>query len=289
VSSSCEPPETPAGSVDEAPASQYRIAASATLQERRTRTLKHGDTFAVFDHRGDIGGEPGNSEGLYNRDTRMLSQFHLLLEEARPLLLSSTTQDDNAVFSADLSNPDLLVDGKIALRREKIHVHRMRFIWNGACYERLLVRNFSDNALHVRLTVSASRPISPILFEVRGEHARRAASRATRAQERASVALSYVGLDAVERITHRGVRSRAQDLDHRARAYELALKPRECGAFSSAAGTPRRRPAWTGRVLSADARGAACAARIERARRERRQFEFGVQRDRAARSPICTC
>ena len=47
------------------------------------------------------------------------------------------TQDDNAVFTADLSNPDLLEDGKIALRRENIHLNRMKFIWNGACYERL--------------------------------------------------------------------------------------------------------------------------------------------------------
>ena len=100
---------------------QYAIAVSDTLQQRRTRTLKHGDMFAVFDHRGDMGGEPGNPEGLYYRDTRMLSQFQLLLEEARPLLLSSMTQDDNAVFSADLSNPDLMVDGKIALRRENVH------------------------------------------------------------------------------------------------------------------------------------------------------------------------
>jgi len=69
-----------------------------------------------------------------------LSQFQVLLEEARPLLLSSMTQDDNAVFSADLSNPDLLSDGQIALRREQIHLHRLKFIWNGACYERLLVR-----------------------------------------------------------------------------------------------------------------------------------------------------
>ena len=72
-----------AHSVDEAPAPQFAIAVSATLQQRRTRTLKHGDTFAVFDHRGDIGGEPGNPEGLYHRDTRMLSQLQLLLEEAR--------------------------------------------------------------------------------------------------------------------------------------------------------------------------------------------------------------
>src|ERR1700739_110809 len=114
--------------VDEMPTLQYAIAVSDTLQQRRTRTLKHGDTFAVFDHRGDMGGEPGNPEGLYYRDTRMLSQFQLLLEEARPLLLSSMTQDDNAVFTADLSNPDLLVDGKIAVRRENIHLNRMVFI-----------------------------------------------------------------------------------------------------------------------------------------------------------------
>src|ERR1700677_1452409 len=145
-------PTTPSNSVDEAPAPQFAIAVSATLQERRTRTLKHGDTFAVFDHRGDIGGEPGNSEGLYRCDTRVLSQFQLLLEEARPLLLSSMTQDDNAVFSADLSNPDLLVDGQIALRRENVHVNRVRFVWSGACYERLQVRNFSDRFLQLRLT-----------------------------------------------------------------------------------------------------------------------------------------
>ena len=53
------------------------------------------------------------------------------------------TQDDNALFTADLSNPDLLEDGQIALRRENIHLNRMKFIWNGACYERLVV-NFSD-------------------------------------------------------------------------------------------------------------------------------------------------
>ena len=44
--------------------------------------MKHGDTFAVFDHRGGIGSEPGNPEELYHPDTRTLSQFHLLLEEA---------------------------------------------------------------------------------------------------------------------------------------------------------------------------------------------------------------
>src|SRR5260221_14530536 len=113
VNTSIQPnSSSPAQTVDDVvPSPQYAIAANATLQQRRTRTLKHGDTFAVFDHRGDIGGEAGNPEGLYHRDTRMLSQLQLLPEEGRPLLLSSMTQDDNAVFTADLSNPDLLEDG----------------------------------------------------------------------------------------------------------------------------------------------------------------------------------
>jgi len=71
-------------STDETSLPQFYIAAGPALQERRTLTLKHGDTFAVFDHRGDMGAETGSSEGLYHRDTRILSHLKLLLEEARP-------------------------------------------------------------------------------------------------------------------------------------------------------------------------------------------------------------
>src|ERR1700733_9943003 len=177
------PDPSPAShSIDEVPAPQFAIAVTDTLQQRRTRTLKHGDTFAVIDLRGDIGGEPGNPEGLYHRDTRILSQFQLLVEEARPLLLSSMTQDDNAVFSADLSNPDLMVEGKIALRRENVHLSRVRFVWSGACYERLLVRNFSDRSLGLRLTYRFASDFAD-LFEVRGEH-RRARGQSYAALER---------------------------------------------------------------------------------------------------------
>ena len=42
----------PAGS-EAAHLVQFFIPATASLQERRPRTLKHGDTFAVFDHNGD--------------------------------------------------------------------------------------------------------------------------------------------------------------------------------------------------------------------------------------------
>ncbi|HEX4153193.1 MAG TPA: amylo-alpha-1,6-glucosidase [Steroidobacteraceae bacterium] len=236
-------------SVDEVPAPQFAIAVSATLQQRGTRTLKHGDTFAVFDHRGDIGGEPGNSEGIYHRDTRMLSQLQLLLEEARPLLLSSVTQDDNAVFTADLSNPDFLENGEIGLRRENVHLSRMKFIWNGACYERLVVRNFSDRPLMLRLTYRFASDFAD-LFEVRGE--RRAARGEIRAALKSDhgVTLAYMGLDKIERVTEIRFHPAPKTLTTARAAFDVALKPRatrrifvRCGLDESSDSD------WSGRVF----------------------------------------
>jgi len=218
---------SPAQTADDVvPAPQYAIAANATLQERRTRTLKHGDTFAVFDQRGDIGGELGNSEGLYHRDTRILSQFQLLLEEARPLLLSSMTQDDNAVFSADLSNPDMLIDGSVAFRREQIHLNRLKFVWEGTCYERLLVRNFSDGALHVRLTFRFASDFAD-LFEVRGEKRAAHGESSAELQSGRAVLLKYMGLDKIERATRLTFDPAPKTLTTARAAYELPLKPHE--------------------------------------------------------------
>jgi glycogen debranching enzyme len=251
----------PGFSADQAPASQFSIAASGTFQERRTRTLKHGDTFAVFDHRGDIGVEPGSTEGVYHRDTRILSQLTLLLEEARPLLLSSTIQDDNTAFSADLSNPDLLIGGQIAFRREQIHLHRLKFLWNGACYERLLVRNFSDRPLRVRLALCFGSDFAD-LFEVRGEHrAARGRSSAARSTD-AMVALRYVGLDKIERITTLEFSPCPQVLTTDRAAFEVTLKPHQVRRVFVRAGLPGSDPApWSGRTFYRHMRGARQALR----------------------------
>jgi glycogen debranching enzyme len=259
-------PDSTAHSVDDAVQPQYAIAASATLQERRTRTLKHGDTFVVFDQRGDIGGEPGNSEGLYHRDTRILSQFQLLLEESRPLLLSSMTQDDNAVFSADLSNPDLLIDGHIALRREQLHMHRMKFVWNGNCHERLSVRNFSDHTLHVRLAFRFAADFAD-LFEVRGE--KRAAHGASFAELESDrgVMLRYVGLDEITRTTRLNFDPAPKVLATGRAAYELALKPRETRRIFVRYGVSDEAAAeWTGRTFYRQMRAARHALRESSAR-----------------------
>ncbi len=241
--------------------SQYRIAASATSQERRTRTLKQGDMFAVFDHRGDIGSERGSTEGLYHRDTRILSMLTVLLEEARPALLSSTIQDDNTSFSADLSNPDLLVGEVVALRREQIHLHRLRFLWNGACHERLLLRNFSDQALSVNLAVCFDSDFAD-LFEVRGEHrARHGQTTATRI-DAAKVELRYLGLDSVVRTTTLEFDPAPRSLSTGRASFEVLLQPHQVRRIFLRAGVPGDTDVpWGGRAFYRQMRRARHALR----------------------------
>ena len=71
----------------------HHILAASSLADERTRVLKQGDTFAVFDHYGDI--KPGGlgEEGLYYEGTRYLSCLLLELEGSRPFFLSSTVRD----------------------------------------------------------------------------------------------------------------------------------------------------------------------------------------------------
>src|SRR3546814_12139438 len=99
------------GSHGSAEIAQFSIPAATSLQERRPRTLKHGDTFAVFDHNGDAISGPGSPEGVFHRDNRHLSHLYLTIAGARPLLLSSTLRDDNAMLTCDLTHPALVDAG----------------------------------------------------------------------------------------------------------------------------------------------------------------------------------
>jgi hypothetical protein len=44
----------PLGTAEDEVTSQFYIPAVSSLQERRLRALKHGDSFALFNHYGDI-------------------------------------------------------------------------------------------------------------------------------------------------------------------------------------------------------------------------------------------
>jgi glycogen debranching enzyme len=80
--------------------------ASTGPSARPRRTLKHDDTFAVFDSHGDMGASAGGPDGLFDHDTRYLSRLELLINGMQPLLLGSSVRDDNLTLTADLTNPD---------------------------------------------------------------------------------------------------------------------------------------------------------------------------------------
>ena len=56
---------------------RYYILATSSAADDRTRVLKHGETFAVFDRYGDVRPFGMGEQGLYHEGTRMLSSLAL--------------------------------------------------------------------------------------------------------------------------------------------------------------------------------------------------------------------
>ena len=211
---------------------QFYIPATASLQERRPRTLKHGDTFAVFDHTGDALSGPGSPEGLYHRDTRHLSHLHLMMEGVRPMLLSSTMRDDNATLTCDLTNPDLFDrSGRLFLEHDLIHVRRLRFLWNATCFERLAIRNFDERPQHIRLEIAFAADFAD-LFEVRGTKRERRGVHHPAELGIDSVRLAYTGLDKRRRETNLHFDPAPTALMGDRVLFELDLEPRETRSLS---------------------------------------------------------
>ena len=188
--------QTEAGSTVDA----FFVAATASLQVQRPRTLKHGDTFGVFEHTGDILAGEGNPGGLFYRDTRHLSRLDVFLNGQRPLLLSSDVREDNATLTTDLTNPDLHDGATLLLEHDLIHIRRSCFVFDAACHQRLAIRSYADSAQTLTLELRYSADFAD-LFEVRGQRRpRRGTLHApTCAEDR--VTLRYTGLDGATRAT----------------------------------------------------------------------------------------
>ncbi len=182
-------------SPDDADSGPILVPAQTSLQEQRPRSLKHGDTFAVYDHNGDILSGQDSPEGLYHADTRHLSHLQLLIEGVRPMLLRSGLRNDNAALICDLTNPDFYdTAGKLRLKHDCIHIRRVRMLWDGAAFERIAVKNFDQERQRLRLSLSFLADFADI-FEVRGAERTRRGQIETPKLSADSVTLGYTGLD----------------------------------------------------------------------------------------------
>jgi glycogen debranching enzyme len=214
-----ESPDYPLDTIAEAP---FYIPSTGPSARPR-RTLKHDDTFAVFDSHGDMGASAGGPDGLFDHDTRYLSRFELLIDGMQPLLLGSSVRDDNLTLTADLTNPDIFFEGRIILPRDTLHIVRTAYLWKGVAHQRIAIGNHGETPVAFTLALSFGNDFAD-LFEVRGQQ------RARRGQMREStptageVSFVYRGIDGASRQTLLRFDPQPSELIASAATYNLQLE-----------------------------------------------------------------
>ena len=208
---------------------QFYILATSDRLDDRTRVLKNGETFAVFDRRGDIRNVGKGEQGLYVGGTRHLSRFELSLSGSLPLLLGAASHRDAAALTVDLTNPDLRDGEQLVLERGRLQVARTKFLGDGSFEESVEITNFGIERAEVSFLLSVDADFADI-FEVRGFSRKERGQLLAPEEKDGWLRLGYRGLDGVERRT--GIRcdppARRRD---RSLVIPLRLEPRQVHRF----------------------------------------------------------
>ena len=114
--------------------------------------ILEGSTFCICDERGDIGEE---TSGLFAHDTRFLSLLRLLVNGARPLLLTSAKVE---YFSAAFYLRNPLAKG---LAQDEVLIARERFVGEGM-QDRVLVQNQGLRPVALDLTLEIGSDFADI-------------------------------------------------------------------------------------------------------------------------------
>ena len=210
---------------------QFYILATSSRVDDRTRVLKHGDTFAVFDRFGDIAPVGIGELGLYHEGTRFVSRLGLLLGQERLLLLSSRVSDDNTTLSVDLTNPDIPGAGDgVDVPRGAIHVAREMLLRDGICYERLRVSNYALEPIQFTLRCRWEADYADI-FEVRGTRREATGRRLDPVVRDSSATLAYKGLDGVIRRTRVSCDPAPSEISECEVTLHVSLRARETATW----------------------------------------------------------
>jgi glycogen debranching enzyme len=190
------------------------------------QVLKAGDTFAVFDGYGDVRNIGLGEQGIYHEGTRHLSRFLTYIDQHRPLLLNSTVRQDNSLLTVDMTNPDMVVDGKLVLAKDMLHVFRAQLLWDAVCHQHFRLTNYGPLPLEIDFLCEFGADFADI-FEVRGVRRPRRGTHLQPSVEADLVELSYRGLDDEVRSTRIRFSRQPDELSgHRAR-YKLTLLPKQ--------------------------------------------------------------
>jgi glycogen debranching enzyme len=214
---------------------QYYIRASSGLADDRTRVLKYGDTFAVFNRFGDIELVGPSQFGLFHAECRHLSRFTVHINGRQPLLLSSTIREDNAFLSVDLTNVDSASNGQPSLSSGTLHIFRLQFLRKGGGHIQIRFLNYGRVPATAKVVVRFAADFADI-FEVRGTQRARKGERLPDEVKEATVTLAYCGLDRVTRRTKLEFSPKPLSLTAEEAQFELHLQPNaEDSIFAMAA------------------------------------------------------
>jgi glycogen debranching enzyme len=202
---------------------RYYVLATSSLADVDDQVLKQGESFGLFDRYGDIKPVGLGEEGFYHHGTRHLSSLLLRIGSERPLLLGSTTRRDNSRVSVDLTNPDMTLDA-VPLGHGTVHLARSKVLWDGVCYERIVLRNFALAPIRLPLSVRFAADFADI-FEVRGVTRERRGTYVPAEIRVDGVTLAYDGLDEVRRWTRISFDPAPISVEEGAVHYEVELEP----------------------------------------------------------------
>jgi glycogen debranching enzyme len=215
----------------QAHAATVLVPGVVSLAASSRRTLKHGDSFAMFDEFGDVVEVERDPAGLFHNDTRFLSRLSLSLGGQRPLILSSTVQLDNVMLDVDLTNPDLFKNGELMLAKDTFHVGRSKFLWNATCYELLIVTSYAERRTRLRVALDFGADFAD-LFEIRGYRRSERGEVSAELRGAAEVAFVYGSLDGVPRATRICFAPQPTLLTPTRAEFELELAARERRALA---------------------------------------------------------
>nr|MCB7501081.1 amylo-alpha-1,6-glucosidase [Enterobacter roggenkampii] len=157
--------------------------------------LKDGDTFLVADHWGDV---KAGADGLFDKDTRLLSRFALTVGRTRPSRLSSGVTKDNVFFTCHSTNRPLPPMGGRSAPAGVLHLERRRFIWDRRLFERVRMVNHGVEDILLPLTFEFDADFADI-FQVRGTVRPQHGEIQPPVIDGRRVTFSYTGLDGVKR------------------------------------------------------------------------------------------
>jgi glycogen debranching enzyme len=193
-------------------------------------TLKHEESFAIFDHYGNIDISKNNEEGIYYEGTRFLSYWKFYLFDKNPILLSSAVKEDNSLLTVDLTNPDIIKNGEIIIPKGNIHILRSKFLYENCCYEKIHLKNFFLLPVELELNFYFNNDFADI-FEVRGYKRKRKGKFFPVEVKKDKIKFIYEGLDNIIRETIVSFNPPPENIFFTEATYKVKLNPKESFTF----------------------------------------------------------